>query len=70
MIFGLVFCLAAQAGTDLRLKKTVLNGALIRAGGPGGTKSIPDSLVNSLCEQGIKTIYYLYPSKDFPNKDE
>lgn len=53
---------------DLRYRQTVLEGAMIRAGGPGGTQSLPDSLVNSLCEEGVSKIFYLYPEQNFFNR--
>jgi hypothetical protein len=57
----------AQAA-GLRSERTVLRGALIRAGGPGGQQDLPVDVINDLCERGISKAYYLYPSKNFRNK--
>jgi hypothetical protein len=59
--------LNAFAGTTLRYRQTVLEGALIRAGGAGGTHSLTDNIVNNLCEEGVSKIFYLYPDQNFSN---
>lgn len=59
---------SSRDASGLRSRKTVLSGALIRAGGSGGMNSLRDSTIQSLCSEGIDTVYYLYPSKNFTNE--
>jgi hypothetical protein len=63
-----LIALTAQATPGLRSEKTVLNGVLIRAGGPGGMHSMATSTVLRLCEEGVTSAYYLYPSMNFTNQ--
>jgi len=64
-----LFSSPAEAAKDgLRTRLTVLEGTLIRAGGAGGQNSLSDNTVQSLCEEGISTAFYLYPSASFTNK--
>jgi hypothetical protein len=53
---------------DLRFRKDVLPGLLIRAGGPGGMHSLPDDVLEKLCLEGVKQVFYLYPTIEFANK--
>lgn len=62
------FSLSAEATPGLRSEMTVLRGAFIRAGGPGGQKDLDKSALQALCEQGVSVVYYLYPSINFRNK--
>jgi hypothetical protein len=52
----------------LRREQVVLQGALLRAGGPGGRRSAPDQAIEALCEKGVRTVYYLYPAENFRNR--
>lgn len=65
--FLCLFTVAAQA-ESLRYEQEVLKGLFIRAGGPGGKKSLPESLLNNLCSSGVSTVFYLYPSESFNTK--
>src|SRR6185437_16060214 len=58
---------AMEVTPGLRNEKLVLKGVLVRAGGPGGMHSLPDSTLYTLCEQGFRVVYYLYPDTDFRN---
>lgn len=64
-------CLAstsAFAGSSMRNMQTVIKGALIRAGGPGGAMSANDGAINQLCENGVRKVLYLYPDENFSNR--
>jgi hypothetical protein len=56
------------AGDSLRYDMDVLPGLFVRAGGPGGKKSLPVGLLENLCAQGVGTVFYLYPSESFTTK--
>ncbi|MGZ3694043.1 MAG: hypothetical protein ACXWQO_07570 [Bdellovibrionota bacterium] len=58
----------ARSNIAMRSVQTVIKGALIRAGGPGGTQSAPDAAIDQLCEQGVRKVLYLYPEENFYNK--
>lgn len=68
ILSALVFSLTAEATPGLRSEMTVLSGAFIRAGGPGGQKDLDMSTLQNLCQQGVSVVYYLYPSVNFRNK--
>lgn len=57
----------AEAAKGVRYQKTVLNGVLIRAGGPGGQRSMSNDTLKELCEEGVSKAIYLYPKFNFSN---
>ncbi len=63
-----LLCTPAFAGSGLRYEKTVLEGALIRAGGPGNRHSLSNETVKGLCEAGVRKAFYLYPTEGFSNR--
>lgn len=67
ILLALAFLSAAPAfaGTQMRSRATVIKGALIRAGGPGGAQSAPASTIQGLCEEGVRKVFYLYPENNF-----
>lgn len=58
----------AFAAMNMRSRATVIQGALIRAGGPGGAKSAPAQTIQSLCEEGVRKVFYLYPEENFSTR--
>lgn len=64
----LLFALPAGAGNGLRRERVVLSEALIRAGGPGGKRSVSNETLRQLCERGVRAVYYLYPNESFSNR--
>lgn len=69
-VFALFFIFSslAIAGDGLRYEQEVLPGLFIRAGGPGGKKSLPIDLLEELCTKGYGSVFYLYPSESFNTK--
>jgi hypothetical protein len=68
LLFNVGASATPQATIGLRRERVVLKGTLLRAGGPGGRRSASDATIEALCEQGVRTAYYLYPGENFSNR--
>lgn len=51
----------------IRELRTVIPGVLYRAGGPGGTKPLPDEALQALCEAGFSLAIYGYTDNWTPH---
>ncbi|MBY0384672.1 hypothetical protein K2X05_05885 [bacterium] len=70
VLFTLFFIFSSLtfAGEGLRYEQEVFPGLFVRAGGPGGKKSLPVGLLEELCTQGVGAVFYLYPTESFTTK--